>query len=300
MMRLSSLRQSSQQLRVQLGKIACRRHGNPVVAPEVAAFTFHAALLVAFAGRAEVSLILPVRAEGDEASRLLAPIAAQDLLHRARQVVVAKPAEDAAEVMKRQLVGFQKRLLRGSQIGAMIGRSTGHRPHLEHLELDPLAVQIGIRFIPVDLRFHAPVVALRHEGLQTSQSPAPLCAAPHTAAPCGSPPCIPESLRECGPRSACRVTLLPRGLAICFQNRIDELDCRRHLQMRTHGLLASRRDRALNRLTHHPPMDTQLPRHPLDRAYPKLVLQPNLLEQLHLGSPVQLQPPDPSSRSNPE
>ena len=60
-------------------------------------------------------------------------------------------------------------------------------------------------------------------------------------------------------------------------------------------LLAPRRYCALNRLAHNPPMHTQLPRHALDRAYPELVLQPNLLEQLHLGSPVELQPPEPSS-----
>jgi hypothetical protein len=65
-------------------------------------------------------------------------------------------------------------------------------------------------------------------------------------------------------------------------------------------LLPSRWNRALDRFPHHPPMHAQFPRHALDRAYPELILQPNLLEQLHLGSPVQLPPPDPSSRSDPE
>ena len=50
----------SQQLGVQFRKIAGHRYRNPVVAAEVAHFTFHAALLVAFAGRAEIGLILPV------------------------------------------------------------------------------------------------------------------------------------------------------------------------------------------------------------------------------------------------
>ena len=84
-----------------------------MVAPEVAPFAFHAALLVAFAGRAEIGLILPVRAEGDEANRQLALIAAKDLLHCTGEVVVAKATEDAAKVMERQLMCFQKRLLRG-------------------------------------------------------------------------------------------------------------------------------------------------------------------------------------------
>src|SRR6266508_3654680 len=89
----------SQQLRVQFCKIACRRYGDPVVAPEVA--PFDAALLVAFAGRAEIGLILPVRAKGNKASRQLAFIAAQDLLHRTGKVVVPKATEDAAKVMER-------------------------------------------------------------------------------------------------------------------------------------------------------------------------------------------------------
>src|ERR1022692_5150802 len=108
-----------QQLRVQLSKIARRRYRDPVVAAEEAHFAFHAALLMAFAGRAKLSLILPVRTEGNEAGRQLPLIAAQDLLYCTRQVVVAKPAENAAEVMERQLVCFQKRLLRGPQVSAM-------------------------------------------------------------------------------------------------------------------------------------------------------------------------------------
>src|ERR1035437_6326900 len=143
----------SQQLGVQFRKIAGHRYRNPVVAAEVAHFTFHPALLVAFAGRAELSLILPVRTEGDEASRQLPLIAAQDHLYCTRQVVVAKPTENAAEVMERQLVRFQKRLLRGPQVSAMIGRSATHRTKRKHLQLNALAIQVGIGFIPINLGF---------------------------------------------------------------------------------------------------------------------------------------------------
>src|ERR1019366_4906213 len=142
---------------------------------------------------------------------------------------VAKPAEDAAEVMERQLVRFQKRLLRGPQIGAMIGRSAGHRTQREHLQLDPLAIQVGIGFIPIDLGFDAPVVALRHKGLAPGQ-PQRLFALrhilPHRAL--GSRAswyllsnALPYPLR--------RVALLARSLAIGFQNRVYELGYRRHL-----------------------------------------------------------------------
>ena len=91
------------------------RHRHPVIAPEVPAFAFHAAFLVACAGVQNSLLKPPVRTEGDEASRLFPALTAQDLLHRALQVVVAKPLKDSAEVAERQFVRFQKRLLRGVQ-----------------------------------------------------------------------------------------------------------------------------------------------------------------------------------------
>src|SRR5664280_1697487 len=245
----------SQQLGVQFRKIAGQRYRNPVVAAEVAHFTFHPALLVAFAGRAELSLILPVRTEGDEASRQLALVAAQDLLHRARQIIVAKPAENAAEVMERQLVRFQKRLLR-----------------------DPLAIQVGIGFIPIDLGFDAPVVALRHKGLAPSQ-PQRLFALrhilPHRALGSRASGYL---LSNALPYPLRRVALLVRSLAIGFQNRVDELRCRSHLHMWPLRLLPPRRYRASNRVPHQSPVHPQLPRHALDRAYPKLIFPTNLLE----------------------
>src|ERR1019366_833337 len=74
------------------------------------------------------------------------------------------------------------------------------------------------------------------------------------------------------------VALLARRLAIRFQNRIDELRGRSHLHVRTLRLLPPRRYRALNRLPHQPPVYAQFPRHALNRTYPKLIFQPNLLE----------------------
>jgi hypothetical protein len=69
-----------------------------------------------------------------------------------------------------------------------------------------------------------------------------------------------------------------RSFAIRFQNRVDELRGQSHLHMRPLRLLPPRWYRALDRLPHHPPVHPQLPRHTLNRAYPKLILQPNLLE----------------------
>ena len=103
-----------QQLAVQRRKTRRHRHRNPVVAAEVANFPFHAALLMAFARGAELGLILPVRTERDEPRRQLALLAAQDLLHRARQVIVAKSPEDALEVREGKFVRFKKSLLRST------------------------------------------------------------------------------------------------------------------------------------------------------------------------------------------
>ncbi len=67
-------------------------------------------------------------------------------------------------------MGLQKRLLRSSQIGPMISRAAGHRSHRKHLQLDPLAVQIGVRFVPVHLGLDAPRVALRNECLAAPEA----------------------------------------------------------------------------------------------------------------------------------
>ena len=79
--------------------------------------------------------------------------------------------KDAAKAVKSQLMTFQKCLLRGSSVSAMKGCSTGHGTHREHMQLHPLALQIGVSFIPIHLRFHAPVVTLGHEGILPAITP---------------------------------------------------------------------------------------------------------------------------------
>ena len=55
---------------------------------------------------------------------------------------------------------FQKSLLRRVQVGAMKGCSARHTTHRKNLKLDSFARQIGIGFVPINLRFHAPGVTL--------------------------------------------------------------------------------------------------------------------------------------------
>jgi hypothetical protein len=62
----------------------------------------------------------------------------------------------------------------------------------------------------------------------------------------------------------------------------------RRFQLRSFSLrcFAFYRNCAEHRLTHHPPVNPQLPRDASDRSTTMLVLPSNLLVKLHLGSPV--------------
>jgi hypothetical protein len=102
---------AGQQLRVELLEVPRLRDRHPAIAPEVAGLALDPALLVRFRRRAKVALEVPVRAERDEARGLFALLAAQDLLYCTLQVVISKQPKTAAKIMKRMLVGFEKRLL---------------------------------------------------------------------------------------------------------------------------------------------------------------------------------------------
>ncbi len=208
-----------------------------------------------------------MRTKSHEARRLLASRAAQNPLHRRREIIVPQCPKHPAKVGQGQLVRFQKRLLRRAPIGAMKGRAARHRAHREHLQLHALAVHLGPRLVPVHLRFLAPVVALRHERLALLQSKLALAllnVLPHRAlghfATGFLPYPVPDTVR--------RVTLLTRRLAVLFENAVDEPHRRRQLGAPSRRLLARRRQRAGYRLAHHPPVHAQLARHPLDRPTP--------------------------------
>src|SRR5271163_1183786 len=76
---------AGEQLRIELLQVSCLWQRYPVIAPEVAGLAFDPAFLVRFRRVAKVAVEPPVRAEGDEARSLLAPMAAQDLLYRTLQ-----------------------------------------------------------------------------------------------------------------------------------------------------------------------------------------------------------------------
>src|SRR6202453_400621 len=92
-----------QQLGVEIIKIPCVWQRHPVIAPEVAGFALNPTFFVRFPRVAKIAREAPVRAEGDEARGLLAPMALQNLLHRTLQVVVSEQAEDSTAIVERLL-----------------------------------------------------------------------------------------------------------------------------------------------------------------------------------------------------
>ena len=125
------------------------RHRNPrqMIPPEESTFSFHASFFIAARRIAELGRIAPVRPERHEARRLFALRATQDFLHCRLQVVVPQQVEDAPEIMERQLVRLQERLLRGVPVGPVEGRPARHPPHREHLQLLPTPVQVRVRLV---------------------------------------------------------------------------------------------------------------------------------------------------------
>src|SRR6266545_4046866 len=141
-----------------------------MIPAEVTYFPLHSAFLVAPRWIAELRLESPVRAEGDQACRLLPLMAAQNLLHRTLQVVVAQAPEHPTEIAKRQFVCFQKSLLRGVIVSHVKRSPTRHRAHREVMNPLTLAPDLGQGFVPIHLCFAAPVVDLRHERLSGPES----------------------------------------------------------------------------------------------------------------------------------
>src|SRR6266545_4617933 len=102
----TALRQNRVQLRERLD--LGQRYDE--VAPSIADEVFHEPLLMTLARPTEDALEQVVRAEGDELLLLLAPAAAEDLLHGGRKVVVGDRAGHAAQLVEGCDVAGVKRL----------------------------------------------------------------------------------------------------------------------------------------------------------------------------------------------
>jgi hypothetical protein len=87
------------------------------------------------------------------------------------------------------------------------------------------------------------------------------------------------------------VTLLARRLTVGLQDGVNEGSQRPDYRPFPLTLLARRRLGIRQRLTHHPPMHSELGRNSLDSPDPELIFPTNVLEQFHLRSPLHPKPP---------
>src|ERR1700719_884381 len=210
------------QVQVQSLPVGHLWHRHHVIPAKVSPFSFHSALLVPFSGGAELRLEAPMRSEGDESCRLLPLVTPQNLLHRTLQVVIPKSFENSHEIGKPQFVRFQKRLLAAVREGAMERSSTGHAAHAKYVRLLSLSPNIGVRFIPVHLRFLPPSVGLRNESLVLDQSQLNLPLANiATNRGLGDANCW-KFLADSRPDPMCRVALLSGRLLVRLQDGFDE------------------------------------------------------------------------------
>ena len=177
-----AVRARRQEHGVEFVQVARGGYRDQVIPPEESSFTFDAAFFMTLARCTEAGLKSPMRTEGNEARRLLAPVAAQDLFDRCAQVVVPQPLKDAAQVLEPEFVRFQKRLLGGAWIRAVKGCAAGHGAHREDLHGVPLAIEVDVRLVPIHLTLVAPGVLLRDEDLRAGAQPEFLLALAHVAA----------------------------------------------------------------------------------------------------------------------
>ncbi len=221
-------------------------------------------------------------------------MAAQDLAHRAGQVVIPECVEDAAEVSEGVFVRFQERLLGGMQVAAVERRAAGHRAHGEHLHLGPLAGEIDPGFIPVNLRFLAEDVVLRHERLALVQPHLPFAGADvvaHRRFSHRGVGELPQNALVDAPR---RVTLFARGATVLGQHLVDEGLDSPEPGLGPFRIVMARWHRAGQRLADNTAMHAELGGHAGNRADTELMLATDLLEQIHFGFPVHKRSPDAS------
>src|SRR5437764_52952 len=122
-----------QRLLVQIRQVTNLWHRHQMIASEVSTFSFHATLLMRFCGIAKLCFETPMRSEHKKTLRFLTPEATQYLLYRSSEIVIAETCKDSAKPGERQLMCFQKRLLRGMKIGTMKRRAACHAAHAEHV-----------------------------------------------------------------------------------------------------------------------------------------------------------------------
>jgi hypothetical protein len=124
------------------------------------------------------------------------------------------------------VLGFEEGLLGGAEVGAMKGGAAGHTPEREHLEGVPFAVQLAGGFVPINLSFTAPGIALGHKRL-ARQEPERLLPLAHVLAHGGlGDRMVGMLLREPGPDPMGGMALLAGCLPIGAEDLFDDVSHR--------------------------------------------------------------------------
>ncbi len=163
---------AGEQQPVERGDRPDRRDRDEVVAAVAPDLALNAALLMRprdSRGR-EDRVEQVVRAQRDEPIRLDPPAAAQHLLHRRAEIVIAHLGEHASEPRERERVTLQKRLLRLDRAGHAERRAREARPHEKQMHPGQRPRQVDVRLTPVNLGRHPRRVAC---GTNTSPAAKP-------------------------------------------------------------------------------------------------------------------------------
>ena len=220
-------------------------------------------------------------AQADEPVLLEPPAPAQHLGHRRAQVVVADEREDAAEEAEGLHVRLEEGLLRLPLEGHDEGGARVAGAHQEEVDPGPLTGEFDLCLAPVDLRFHARVVHLRHEDLvdRIAQLAPP---ATHVLAHRRLGDAGAVLVAEALPDPFRGVPLLARRLPVREQPLLDQRPVRPQLRRPPPlGAPARRRPGRGKRLTHGPAMDAVAARQLPDRQPLPLAVPTDPLEQLH-------------------
>ena len=215
-------------------------------------------------------------------ARVFRPAADGGRLSRSGLLDIAASQEpDGREVFNNIRYGvfvtFKKSLLCCIGVGPVEGIAGAHTAHGEKLKLYRFAAQPGGRFEPIDLRFLAPLIGLRHEDFPALQAEFAL-ALPDVAPDCWLADGKFRMLRpQPHPDTMCRVALFARGLAVFIQHAVDVLFDRSQLWLLPNCFLPLGRCRTADRLPDHATVNAVLLRQSLNRLS-GCMPQPDLLE----------------------
>jgi hypothetical protein len=165
---------------------------------------------------------------------------------------------------------------------------------LQNLDLGPLIAEIDPSFIPVDLSFLSPTVALRNERLPPLQTHLPFARPDMVAHRRFGHRGVGKLRKDAPIQPPSRVPLLARRNKVRRQNLVNEDGYCTELRLAPCWVTVPWRQRTGDSLANNATMNTELRGNSRDRANTKFMLPTELFEQIHFGFPVHKRPPDPT------